>query len=75
MAALLFHANYWHAVWIYFIAPGLGMLAGAEVFLRVRGGAAPYCAKLHHANDKRCIFHHTRQEFPFAEKARKGESA
>ena len=53
-----FHAGYWHALWIYFTAPTLGMLAAAEVFLRARGGAAPYCAKLHHANNKRCIFHH-----------------
>jgi aquaporin Z len=74
------HANYWHALWIYFIAPVLGMLAGAEVSLRVRGGIAPYCAKLHHANDKRCIFHHARHELLFPEKvihfekARKGES-
>lgn len=52
------HANYWHALWIYFIAPSLGMLAAGELFLRVRGGAAPYCAKLHHANRERCIFHH-----------------
>ena len=29
-----------------------------EVFLRLRGGAGPCCAKLHPANDKRCIFHH-----------------
>lgn len=53
-----FHAEYWHALWIYFVAPSLGMLAAAEVFLRVRGGVAPYCAKLHHANNKRCIFRH-----------------
>ncbi len=53
-----FHASYWHALWIYFIAPTLGMLAAAEVFLRARGGVAPYCAKLHHANNKRCIFLH-----------------
>src|SRR5438094_860766 len=53
-----FHAGYWHGLWIYFIAPTLGMLAAAEVFLRVRGGAAPFCAKLYHANNKRCIFHH-----------------
>ena len=52
------HANDWHALWIYFIAPSLGMLAAGELFLRVRGGAAPYCAKLHHANRERCIFHH-----------------
>ena len=52
------HASYWHALWIYFLAPSLGMLAAGELFLRVRGGAAPYCAKLHHANRERCIFHH-----------------
>jgi aquaporin Z len=51
------HANYWHTLWIYFLAPCLGMLAGAEVYLRIRG-AAPYCAKLQHANNQRCIFHH-----------------
>jgi aquaporin Z len=53
-----FYAGYWHALWIYFTAPTLGMMAAAEVFLRARGGVGPYCAKLHHANDKRCIFHH-----------------
>ena len=56
------HANYWHALWIYFIAPSMGMLAAGEVFLRVRRGAAPYCAKLHHANSERCIFHHAQPE-------------
>ena len=54
--ASAFHAMYWNALWIYFTAPPLGMLAAAEVFLRTRGGAAPKCAKLHHANNKRCIF-------------------
>jgi aquaporin Z len=53
-----FQASYWHALWIYFTAPPLGMMAAAEVFLRVRGGVPPICAKLHHANDKRCIFLH-----------------
>jgi aquaporin Z len=56
--ASAFHAGYWHALWIYFIAPTLGMLAAAEVFLQTRGGVGPWCAKLHHANDKRCIFRH-----------------
>ena len=50
--------SYWHAVWIYFAAPTLGMLLAAGVFLRLRAGVGPYCAKLHHANDKRCIFRH-----------------
>ena len=52
------YASYWHALWIYFAAPALGMLAAAELFLRTRGGVAPYCAKLYHTDDKRCIFHH-----------------
>jgi aquaporin Z len=56
------HAKYWHALWIYFIAPSMGMLAAGEVFLRLRRGAAPYCAKLHHANSERCIFHHAQPE-------------
>lgn len=57
-----FRAGCWHAIWIYFMAPALGMLCAAEVFLRVHG-ASPYCAKLHHANNKRCIFHHAHREF------------
>ena len=52
-----FHASYWYALWIYFTAPPLGMLAAAELFLTARGGVPPICAKLHHANNKRCIFH------------------
>ena len=50
--------RYWHALWLYFAAPTSGMLVAAECFVRMRGGVGPYCAKLHHANDKRCIFHH-----------------
>lgn len=53
------YGGYWHTLWIYFIAPTAGMLAAAETFLIIRRGIAPYCAKLHHANDERCIFHHT----------------
>jgi aquaporin Z len=57
-----FGADYFRAFWIYLIAPTLGMLAGAELFLWVRKGAGPYCAKLHHDNGKRCIFRHGTQE-------------
>jgi len=53
-----FHADYWRALWIYFLAPSLGMLFAAAAFLRIRRGVPPFCAKLHHANRKRCIFHH-----------------
>jgi aquaporin Z len=51
-------AGHWHAVWIYFLGPTLGMLLASEVFLWARNGIGPYCAKLHHANGKRCIFRH-----------------
>lgn len=50
--------SYWHALWIYFVAPTLGMQVAAEVFLHARHGVAPYCAKMNHANNKRCIFRH-----------------
>jgi aquaporin Z len=53
------YANYWHALWIYFIGPPLGMLAAAEVFVLARERKGPYCAKLHHHNDTRCIFRHS----------------
>ena len=58
--------SYWHALWIYFTAPPLGMLAAAEVFLLIRGGRGPYCAKLHHHNNKRCIFCHSERRFSVA---------
>ena len=50
-------AYVWTALWIYFIAPPLGMLAAAEVYVRRHGVARVFCAKLHHDNAQRCIFH------------------
>jgi len=52
------YSGYWHAFWIYFIAPPLGMLAAAQVLL-ARKSKVPHCAKLHHHNNKRCIFRHS----------------
>ncbi len=49
-------ARDWTALWIYFVAPPLGMLAAAELYVRQRGSDAVFCAKLHHQNGKRCIF-------------------
>lgn len=49
-------ADLWTAIWIYFTAPPLGMLAAAEVYARWRGHGAVLCCKLHHENDQRCIF-------------------
>jgi aquaporin Z len=46
----------WDGLWIYLTAPPLGMLAAAEVYLWRKGRLAVQCCKLHHNNDKRCIF-------------------
>jgi len=51
-----FCGGYWHALWISFIAPPLGMLTAAQMFLLNRRHNGSFCAKLHHHNDKRCIF-------------------
>ena len=49
-------AHVWTSFWIYFTAPPLGMLLAAELYLRRHGAKKVFCAKLHHRNDKRCIF-------------------
>jgi aquaporin Z len=51
-----FWAGDWTALWVYFTAPPLGMLAAAELYLRRHGAQGIFCAKLHHLNGKRCIF-------------------
>jgi aquaporin Z len=40
----------WNSLWIYFVAPPLGMLLAAELYRQPVG-----CAKLHHHNNRRCI--------------------
>jgi aquaporin Z len=55
-------ARDWTALWLYFVAPPVGMLLAAEVYVRRRGMAAVFCAKLHHENDRRCIFCETRRQ-------------
>lgn len=49
-------AEVWMSLWIYFVAPPAGMLLAAEVFQRLNMGRAVACAKLHHFNNRRCIF-------------------
>jgi aquaporin Z len=49
-------AKQWSALWIYFTAPLLGMFLAAEFYVWTRGARTVGCAKLHHENNKRCIF-------------------
>ena len=44
------------SLWIYFAGPLVGMVAAAEIYVRVRGRAAVRCAKLHHPATGTCIF-------------------
>jgi aquaporin Z len=46
----------WRALWIYFTAPPLGMLAAAQAYVEVRGVHRVLCAKLNHRTARRCIF-------------------
>lgn len=45
----------WDALWIYFTAPPLAMLAAAEIYIRTTKSPSVACAKYHHQNNKRCI--------------------
>jgi len=49
-------ARLWGSLWIYFVAPPMGMLLAAQVYVWARGARGVICAKLHHANEQRCIF-------------------
>ena len=49
-------AGFWDALWIYFVAPPLGMLLAAELYVRQRGRRRVFCAKLDHQGEGRCIF-------------------
>jgi len=46
---------HWQHFWIYVTAPFIGMLAGAQVFLFLRGARQVHCAKLLHPSTVRCI--------------------
>jgi aquaporin Z len=49
-----FLPHLWSSLWIYFVAPPLGMLSAAAVYQSLKRRVA--CAKMHHQNHKRCIF-------------------
>jgi len=46
-------AGMWQLLWIYFVAPPLGMLAAAQLYCAFNGHVG--CAKLQHPDDVRCI--------------------
>lgn len=49
-------ADIWDSLWVYFIAPPLGMLLAAAVFVRLHGLPRLRCAKLQHPDRGDCIF-------------------
>jgi aquaporin Z len=49
-------AGAWSDLWLYFVAPPLGMLLAAQVYLWVQGDASILCAKLHHPTSGPCHF-------------------
>ncbi len=49
-------ANVWTAVWLYFVAPVLGMMTSSEIYLRIYGIENVLCAKLHPDPDYPCPF-------------------
>ena len=51
-----FSSEIWSGLWIYLTSPPLGMLAAADLYLWRKGRIAVKCCKLHHDNNKRCIF-------------------
>ena len=46
-------AGIWQGLWIYFVAPPLGMLTASQLYTWLRGRVG--CAKLLHPDDARCI--------------------
>jgi aquaporin Z len=54
-------ARMWGSLWVYFLAPVLGMLLAADVNRLIRGRNTVFCAKLNHHTTRRCIFCNSRR--------------
>lgn len=52
-----FMAGNYSNLWIYFVAPMLGMLLAAELFISLRGARKLMCATLDPKSRYKCIFH------------------
>ncbi len=46
----------WQGIWIYFLAPCLGMLTAAAIYVRLMGRNRVYCAKVFHDLRSPCPF-------------------
>jgi aquaporin Z len=56
--ASAFPSGVWHGLWIYLVAPLIGMLAAADAYRLLTGRSNVMCAKLNHVTHRRCIFEH-----------------
>jgi aquaporin Z len=53
----------WQGIWVYFLAPSLGMLVAASVYVRIEGREKVYCAKVFHDLKSTCPFNCTFYQF------------
>jgi aquaporin Z len=51
-----YSAGEWTAIWVYLTAPPIAIMLAGQLYRMRAGRASIFCAKLHHDNDKRCIF-------------------
>jgi aquaporin Z len=49
-------AQLWYGIWIYFVAPCVGMLLAAALYRRTVGASRIYCAKVFHDLSSPCPF-------------------
>ena len=49
-------ARVWSGLWVYFLAPVVGMLLAADVNRLIQRRKTIFCAKLNHHTTRRCIF-------------------
>jgi aquaporin Z len=68
------YARIFDSLWIYFVAPVLGMLLAAEIYVHLHSAREIYCAKLNHRGREQCIFLCRYNELMQSETATSGQS-